>query len=32
MKEMILELIEQGKYAEVRNKITEMNEVDIAQL
>jgi magnesium transporter len=32
MKEMILNLIEQGKYAEVRNKIADMNVVDIAQL
>jgi len=32
MKEVILELIEQGRYAEVRNKIAEMNEVDIAQI
>lgn len=32
MEEMILDLIEQGKYADVRNKIVEMNVVDIAQL
>ncbi|HHV28453.1 magnesium transporter [Acetivibrio mesophilus] len=32
MKEMILNLIEQGNYAEVRSKIVDMNVVDIAQL
>lgn len=32
MNELILELIEHGKYAEVRNKIIDMNTVDIAQL
>ncbi|MEA4849078.1 MAG: magnesium transporter [Clostridiaceae bacterium] len=32
MKEMILTLIEQGKYAEVRKEIVDMNVVDIAQL
>lgn len=32
MKEMILNLIEQSKYAEVRNEIVDMNVVDIAQL
>lgn len=32
MKELILNLIEQGKYADVREKIVHMNVVDIAQL
>lgn len=32
MKELILELIEKGKYSEARNKLIDMNEVDIAQL
>ncbi len=32
MQEIILELIELGKYAEVRNHLVEMNEVDIAAL
>ena len=32
MKDKILELIEQGKYAEVRKEIINMNVVDIAQL
>lgn len=32
MKEMILTLIEQGKYADVRKEIVHMNVVDIAQL
>jgi len=32
MKEIILSLIEQGKYADVRKEIVEMNVVDIAQL
>ncbi len=32
IKEMILELIEQGKYAEVRKELINMNVVDIAQL
>ena len=32
MKELIIELIENGKYSEARNKLIDMNEVDIAQL
>ena len=32
MKEKILDLIEQGKYVDVRKQIIEMNVVDIAQL
>lgn len=32
MKEMILNFIEQGKYAEVRKEVVDMNVVDIAQL
>jgi len=32
MKELLLSFINQGKYAEVRNKIIEMNVVDIAQV
>lgn len=32
MNELILNLIERGRYAEVRNQIIEMNVVDIAQL
>lgn len=32
MKEMIFNLIEQGKYAEVRKEVVDMNVVDIAQL
>ena len=32
MKEMILNLIEKGKYADVRKEIVDMNVVDIAQL
>ncbi len=32
MKEMILDLIDQGKYAQVRKEVVDMNVVDIAQL
>jgi len=32
MNELILNLIQQGKYADVRNEIIDMNVVDIAQL